>query len=128
MSDRNLSQTPIFQRELGRFFGAWTSAEATIDFSIGKLLKITHEESHLITATLEFGRKITLLRSLVSRHRSKNKETIIKCLNTLQNESKRNVFAHSYIGSTKTVVTFIERIPYGKFSANELHPVPKTPS
>jgi hypothetical protein len=66
---------------------------------------------------MEFGRKATLLRGLVSRSKHPNKESIMKGLNALQNSSKRNTFAHSYMQSSMTKVSFLERNPHGKFSA-----------
>ncbi len=38
-------------------------------------------------------------------------------LNKIQNESKRNVFAHSFLRSTKTTVTFVERTWEGDYKA-----------
>jgi hypothetical protein len=66
---------------------------------------------------MEFGRKITLLRGLIARSDHKHKEKMIKALNAIQNESKRNTFSHSYIQSSKDKVFFVERSPHGKFTA-----------
>ena len=64
---------------------------------------------------MEFGRKITLLRNVVYRSDDPNKGKIVGVLGKIQNESKRNVFAHSFIFSTPTSITFIERSRGGDY-------------
>ena len=118
----SVAHDPDFRYLVGTFFGAWNLIECTVDFGIGKLLKTTHEQTHLLTAGMQMGRKITLLRSLAARGPdSKNKENILAALKVLQGEMKRDVIAHSYLAWDREKVTFIERVPNGKFTAIE-HP------
>jgi hypothetical protein len=64
---------------------------------------------------MEFGRQLTLLRNLAYRSDDPNKGRITTLVAKIQNESKRNVFAHSYITSSTTVLTFIERSRGGDY-------------
>jgi len=113
------SITNEFRRALGAFHATWASVEITMDWAIGQFLKLPQEETHLITAGMEFGRKAVLLRALVARSDSKNKNEILQHLNWIQNESKRNAFAHSFMRSNKDVVTFVKRSGHGKFEIRE---------
>lgn len=101
---------PKFIMSLGLFHAAWTSIDLTLDCAIGKSLETQPEQTHLVTAGMEMGRKIRLLHGIVGRTNHKNKNLLIGALNRLQNESKRSVLTHSYILSDRHVVTFVERI------------------
>src|SRR5689334_16563672 len=91
-----LAVTSEFTSEFGRFFAVWSTAEMTIDFAIGKFLAIPYEETHLLTAGTDFNRKARLLQALVKRKNPPRANEIIKALRTIQNESLRNTFSHSY--------------------------------
>jgi hypothetical protein len=104
-----LGMTPEFMSEFGRFFGVWANAEMALDFAIGKLLGIPHEETHLITAGADFNRKARLLQALVQRKKPPRANEIIKALRTIQNESLRNVFSHSYYSGDTHRMEFVER-------------------
>jgi hypothetical protein len=117
----NLALTPEFNVAFGLFYTAWATTEAAMDCAIGKLLRLEPSETHLLTAGMEHGRKATLLRGLISRGDHHNKEKLIRSLNVIQNESLRNVFAHSYIASDEKTITFIERSRGGPFKTKEHH-------
>lgn len=110
-----LQTDETFLRTYGMFQGAFASAELTIDFAIGKFLKIANRETHLLTSGMEHGRKIRLLAGIVKGSGYKNESTILGALHKIQNESLRNVFAHSYMISTRTTVIFIERHAGGSY-------------
>ncbi len=107
---------PEFLERLGTFYGTFSSVEMTIDWAIGKFLKTSPEDTHLITSSMEFGRKAALLGRLVARSDHKNKDIILRSLKSIQNESKRNTFAHSYLQTTTDTVSFLERTPAGSFN------------
>lgn len=117
--DELLSMKNEFLGLVGAFQQAWANAEVAIDLAIRDLLRLTTDEAHLLTAGLEFNRKASLLRSLIGKSDYKKKAQAVKALNTMQNESKRNVFAHSYIASNRTTVSYIERSRGGKYKATE---------
>lgn len=108
-----------FVENLGLFYAMWSSLETTVDYLIGRYIKLPHEETHILTAGMEFGRKANLLRTLVMRSADPEKETIRGLLSKIQNESKRNLFAHSMINSNANSVTFIYRKTGGVYSAKE---------
>ena len=108
---------PDFVWFLGAFFGAWATLELVTSYGIGVFLKITEEEAHILTSGMEFGRKGTLLRNLAYRSDHQKKAEIIGAVGRIQNESKRNVFAHSFILSGAESVTFIDRSRGGDYSA-----------
>lgn len=116
---KNLCFHPDFLHALGLFNGAWASLELMTSYGIGKFLKISFEEAHVLTSGMEFGRKATLLRNLVYRSDDQDKQAIINLIGKIQNESKRNVFAHSYIISNPERVTFIDRSRGGDYVATE---------
>jgi hypothetical protein len=114
-----LSETIMFNMHLGFFHGAWAVTEASIDYAIGKFLRLTYEEAHLLTAGMEYGRKAQLLRNIIYRGKHPKRTVLLQHLNTIQNESMRNVFAHSYLASDETSVAFILRSRGGSYSATE---------
>lgn len=115
----HLAHSPEFLILAGLFQQAWAGAEAAADMAIRDFLGITTEESHLLTAGLEFNKKATLLRALISKSEHRHKDKAIKALNIMQNESKRNVFAHSYVLSNESSVTYLERSRGGRFAATK---------
>jgi hypothetical protein len=110
-----LQADPEFTLRLGIFHAAWVSIDMTIDFAIGKFLNLAHEDAQILTSGMMYGTKIRILKSLVRKSAHKNKAQIIGSLNKLQNESKRNVFAHSYMASDAVSVTFLERSSGGNY-------------
>lgn len=110
---------PNFLAAMGTFYNAWSTAEITIEFAIGKFLDLPHDETHLMTASMEFNRKANFARVLITRSGDPKQGDLIKALNTIQNESLRNVFAHSFLRSTPTEIIFVERTTHGKYSARE---------
>jgi hypothetical protein len=68
---------------------------------------------------MEFSRKVALLRALVNKSTHKNKASIVGSLNKMQNESKRNVFAHSFLRSDHRTVTFVERTWEGAYKTKK---------
>lgn len=119
-SDSKLYEyTDEFLREYGSFYHAWALAEATLDFAIGKFLRLSDEETHILTAGMPHGRKCLLLQSLIGRTDHPRKNELLGAIRIIQNESMRNQFAHSYIMSLEDEVTFIERSHTGLYRAKE---------
>jgi hypothetical protein len=104
-----------FSAWLGLFYVVWSGAEVVTAYAVGKFLSLAHEETHLLTARMEFARKTALLRALISRSDHPKKAALKGALNKMQNESKRNVFAHSFLRSDLKTVTFVERTWEGDF-------------
>ena len=82
---------------LGAFFGTWATLELVASYGIGKFLRISHEEAHILTSGMEFGRKAMLLRNVVRRSDDPKRAQILGAVGKIQNESKRNVLAHAFI-------------------------------
>jgi len=59
------STIPFFSA-LGAFYATWTTVDLMVDLAIGRLLKLSPEQTHALVAGLEFGRKTALVRSLLS--------------------------------------------------------------
>ena len=114
-SPKYLAFDDRFLHFFGMFHGMWASMELMLCYGITKFLNIPAQEGHVLTSGMEFGRKITLLRNLVYRSNDPNKRKIMALLGKIQNESKRNVFAHSFITSDATSLTFIERSRGGDY-------------
>jgi hypothetical protein len=108
-----LALTAEFQHVLGSFYLLWSSFEFIVDFAIWRFLKLEPTVAHLMTAGLDFNRKARLLRGVIKRSGHTKTAQLQTALNEIQNESKRNVFAHSFWMATPTTVTFIERSRHG---------------
>ena len=113
--DSQLGLSREFAVSLGLFYINWAKVELTVDFAIGKFLKIVPNQTHLITASIDFGRRAQWLRALINESDMAHKTRAVTALNAIQNDSKRNAFAHSYISNANEKVIFVERVPFGKF-------------
>jgi hypothetical protein len=112
-----LAASRDFVMALGTFYVNWAKIELLMDLAICKFLDVAPTQAHAVTAAIDFGRRAFWLRSLINESAThKNKGNLIKALSGIQNDSKRNIFAHSYLSSTENTVTFIERSPHGKFT------------
>ncbi|WP_422009014.1 hypothetical protein [Reyranella sp.] len=100
---------PLFLGLYGAFHSAFGSLDVTIDIGIGKLLKIGIEETHIITTAIDFSRRAQMLSDLVALQNHPQKAAILSAIKTIQNEAKRNAFAHSYLSGNEDTVTFIHR-------------------
>jgi hypothetical protein len=109
MTAPKLGLSDEFNMLFGTFFGAWASAELTIDYAIYKLMKISRPQAHHMLAGIEIGRKMRLLEALLRRSTIDNKSELLGHLHKMQNESLRNVFAHSFMHSDEHSVTFVNR-------------------
>lgn len=116
---KRLTDSNEFSTLLGTFYHMWALTGATLDFAIGMFLRLEPAETHIITAGMEHGRKSMLLLILVSRSNHPNKSELSRTLKIIQNESLRNVFAHSYIGSDEEKIFFLERSRGGPYKAKE---------
>ena len=68
---------------------------------------------------MEFARKSALLRNLIYRSDDPKKKLLLRLIGKIQNESKRNVFAHAFIISGPNDVTFIDRSRGGDYAAKK---------
>ena len=118
---RKLAFDERFLRDVGLFNGTWSAFDIISDYAVGQFLGLPHEITHLLTAGLEFHRKARLLRELIQRSDHTKKKDLLTALNVLQNEGKRNVFAHSFMRSRDDRVTFVERTRHGPLQAKEHH-------
>jgi len=98
-----------FLANYGLFHSVFGSLDVAVDLGIGKFLRLTAHETHLLTTGVDFGRRLQLLIGLAEHHNHPNKKAIISALKKIQDEAKRNAFAHSFLSSDETTVTFIYR-------------------
>lgn len=112
-----LTEGAEFNKALGWFYHIWAVTEAMLDFAIGRFLRLEPAETHILTAGMEHGRKSMLLLILVSRSNDPNKSELSRTLKIIQNESLRNVFSHSYIGSDEETIFFLDRSKGGRYKA-----------
>ena len=114
-SEQHLIFDRAFLYHYGMYHGILGSLELVLCYAITELLKVSPETGHVVTSGMELGRKLTLLRNVAYRSDHPQKRRIMSVAGTIQNESKRNVFAHSYITSEKDTVTFVERSRGGDY-------------
>jgi len=112
---KSVAFSDAFIWHYGAFHASWISAEALLCYMIGSVLKISHTDTHIITAGMEFGRKAAIARNLVYRSNHPKKSDVIGLIGKLQNESKRNVFAHGLMVTNNDKVTFLDRTRGGDY-------------
>jgi hypothetical protein len=93
------ANTPAFCAALGWFYAVWSATELNIDCAIGKLKNISPEQTHTLVAKLNFGPKVEMLRSLLPNSDYQNVPELQEFLTRIEEESLRNVFAHSFLAS-----------------------------
>jgi hypothetical protein len=116
---------PIDQKTLGArhefnvpmdlFLGAWATFEMTLDFAIGKFLQTSHEQTHLITAGMAFGRRGRLLADLVIHSDHPRKAQILGAFNKLCGMRKQEIFVHSFLQPNEEEGAFLARSANGQF-------------
>jgi hypothetical protein len=114
-----LSFRDDYTQLMGRVQSQWAALEIITDYAIGKFLKVTDGQAHLITSGMMFGRKGRLLADLVAKSDNPKKAEILGAFNKLRGMSKRDMFAHSYLRSSEDSVTFLDRSVSGEFRAEE---------
>jgi hypothetical protein len=108
-----------FHRLLGLFHSIWLSVDPLIDFQIGRLLNSDLVDTHILTAGMEFGRKLRILIDLLKRSDLKNKAALIESLRVLQRARRENI-THAYIATSPTTLVFNYRSRGGEFTASRL--------
>lgn len=116
---KSLAFNPDFLLFYGMFHGLWSSLDLLLGWGIHKFLNIDYERTHILTAGMEFGRKCAVLRNLAHRSNDPHRSDIINLIGRVQNESKRNVFAHAILVGNPSSVTFIDRTRGGDYAATE---------
>src|SRR5262249_16772784 len=107
-TSKRFANTDEFRCSLGGFFAAWSRTELVIDFAIWKAQGIeTPEEAHKRSADTTFSDKCKQLRALIDG--GKVPHVAREMLDQIQNDSLRNVFAHSILASDEQMVFFIHR-------------------
>lgn len=86
---------------IGLFQTLWMNIEAYTDYAIGKFLQVPHEQAHLITAGLMFGRKARLLADLIGKSDHPRRSELLGLVNKVRGETKRDILFHSTIGASK---------------------------
>jgi hypothetical protein len=105
---KRFANTDEFYRSLGGFFAAWNRTELVIDCAIWKALGTeTPEEAHKRSAGTKFSVKCKQLRTLIDDGKVPHEARGM--LDQIQNDSLRNVFAHSILASDEHMVLFIHR-------------------
>jgi hypothetical protein len=112
--------SPKFLEMLGAFHATWSTAEQTVDYTIGHFLSISHEQTHLLTSGMMFGRKAQLLAGLIARSKHEKKSELMAALNVLRGEGKRDWLTHAYLSSSANKVTFMHRNVGGEYKTKPL--------
>lgn len=108
-----------FLATLGTFHTAWASLDLYLAYGIGKFLKISHEDVHVLTAGWEFGRKSAVFRNLLYRKGHPHKAVMMKALEKIQNESARNAITHGVHFRGRSGIIFIDRSRGGDYRIKE---------
>lgn len=106
---RPFANTGDFYTALGRFYAVWSAVELDIDCAIGKLKQLPPEEAHRLVAAMKFSKKLDVLRFLLDNSKYENVAQLKEFLDRIENETLRNVFAHSFMASDSSSVSFYHR-------------------
>src|SRR5215813_7771921 len=94
---------PELYYTLGMFHGMGNTRDAVVDYALGAFLKTSPEDTHILTAGMEFGKKSRLLIELIKRSDHKKKATLISSLSKIQ-AAQRDQIAHSYLKTGKSTL------------------------
>jgi len=114
----HLSWEGEYHSHLGHFHGLWAAVDLTTDFAIGKFLKVTNEEAHLITSGMMFGRKARLLGGLIKRSDHPKKAQLQGAFNAIR-ATPRDAITHGYQAYSRSQVAFLERPAGGDMRARQ---------
>lgn len=104
------ASTPLFYTALGYFYAIWSRTDLAIDCAIWKASgTATPEEVHETVAAMKFSDKCKYFRSLIASRKDDNAKRIRELLTKIEEDSGRNIFAHSFIASDESSVAFIHR-------------------
>jgi hypothetical protein len=110
VAPKRFANTTEFYTALGRFHAAWSRIELVIDCAIWKGSDTeTAQQAHERVARMKFSDKLKKLRTLTDGGKFKHGEKVNDLLRQIEEESRRNVFAHSILASDEHSVTFIHR-------------------
>jgi hypothetical protein len=114
---RPFANTPAFYTALGLFYAAWSRTELAIDCAMWKAAGTeTAERAHERSARTKFSDKCKHFRTLLDCGKIPNDEKVKDLLTRIEQESMRNVFAHSFLATDEHSVTFIHRkVERGKY-------------
>ena len=114
---RPFANTPAFYTALGWFYAVWSRTELAIDCAIWKASGTeTAERAHERVAHTKFSDKCKHLRTLLDGGKIPNCEKAQDLLTWIEDQSMRNVFAHSFLATDEHSVTFIHRkVEGGKY-------------
>jgi hypothetical protein len=104
---RPFANTPAFYTALGWFYAVWSRTELAIDCAIWKASGTeTAERAHERAAHTKFSDKCKHLRTLLDGGKIPNYEKAQDLLTWIEDQSMRNVFAHSFLATDEHSVTF----------------------
>ena len=93
------SSTPSHTKSLnayGLFMVTWSILESVLEVAIMKQLGINEMQTAIVTSSLGFKARASILSSLLALHGDKHSETI-KLLNQITQNAKRNTLVHGHI-------------------------------
>ena len=80
----------------GTFMVSWSVLESVLEVAIMKQLKISELQAAIVTSSLGFRARSTILSSLLNLHGDEYSEAV-KVLNKITQNAKRNTFVHGHI-------------------------------
>ena len=94
--------------QIGYFLTACSAFECVVDVAIKQQLGIDYRKAEILTVSLNFKARISILRSLLVEQKP-NFDKAIDTLDIYENESKRNRIFHSHIFSDQRgeKITFV---------------------
>ena len=120
MSEEELfSSLDDISGSLGAFYLIWAAFEHTVELSIAYLANLDYGHANLLLHGVSFTRKASILKSLLTS--IDQNHPAISIVSTISNESKRNLFAHSFITQSEGMIVFNKRDSKNKYK-HKHHP------
>jgi hypothetical protein len=98
-----------FFMEYGQLLGAWNTFELFIELIVKRELRLTHEETTIVCASLGFAAKVSIAKSLLNRTDAGSNTAA--AIGAAHNIAERNGFAHGFISidESEGVFTSVRR-------------------
>jgi hypothetical protein len=109
VAPKHFAKTTEFYTALGLFHAVWGHIELVIECAIWRASGTeTAQQAHERSARMKFSDKLKKLRTLMDDGKLKHGEKLKDLLRQIEEESRRNVFAHSILASDENSVTFVK--------------------
>jgi hypothetical protein len=93
----------------GLFMLNWSLLETVIEVAIAKRLELYPLEANIVTASLGFQSRVSILRSFLALDNRPEAKEALKVIETATNEANRNTIIHGQVFAEGETLSFVHR-------------------